>query len=133
MFYNLLANGTTLSYPRTPLGIQDPHKGTLSSHLGLGRIYPCRGYCRSNLERLRCFSSPSICCGCNIDYTYRSRRHLQKSHFHIWIYMHAPGTKDGHRFGVQGMTIYVHMTIVKNFIWSKDMHQEKSIWLFSAY
>ena len=47
--------------------------------------------------------------------------------------MHAPGTKDGHRFGVQGMTIYVHMTIVKNFIWSKDMHQEKSIWLFSAY
>ena len=47
--------------------------------------------------------------------------HLQKSHFHIWIYMHAPGTKDGHRFGVQGMTIYVHMTIMKNFIWSKDM------------
>ena len=45
MFYNLLANGTTLSYLRTPLGIQDPHKGTLwlSSHLGLSRIYPCRG------------------------------------------------------------------------------------------
>ena len=30
--------------------------------------------------------------------------HLQKSNFHIWIYMHAPGTKDGHRFGVQGAT-----------------------------
>ena len=43
MFHNLLANGTTLSYLRTPLGIQDPHKGTLSSHLGLSCIYPCRG------------------------------------------------------------------------------------------
>ena len=43
MFHNLLANGTTLSYPRTPLGIQDPHKGTLSSRLGLSCIYPCRG------------------------------------------------------------------------------------------
>ena len=43
MFYDLLANGTTLSYPRNPLGIEDPHKGTLSSRLGLSRIYPCRG------------------------------------------------------------------------------------------
>ena len=43
MFYDLLAHGTTLSYPRTPLGIWDPHKGTLSSHLGLSCIYPCRG------------------------------------------------------------------------------------------
>ena len=43
MFHNLLANGTTLSYPRTPLGIQDPYKGTLSSRLGLSCIYPCRG------------------------------------------------------------------------------------------
>ena len=43
MFYDLLANGTTLSYPRTPLGIGDPHKGTLSSRLGLSRIYPGRG------------------------------------------------------------------------------------------
>ena len=42
MFHNLLANGTTLSYLRTPLGIQDPHKGTLSSRLGLSCIYPCR-------------------------------------------------------------------------------------------
>ena len=25
MFYDLLANGTTLSYPRTPLVIRDPH------------------------------------------------------------------------------------------------------------
>ena len=43
MFHDLLANGTTLSYPRTPLGIRDPHKGTLSSRLGLSCIYPCRG------------------------------------------------------------------------------------------
>ena len=35
--------------------------------------------------------------------------------------MHAPGTKDGHRFGVQRMAIYVYTTIMKNFIWSKDM------------
>ena len=41
MFYDLLANGTTLSYPRTPLGIGNPHKGTLSSRLRLSRIYPC--------------------------------------------------------------------------------------------
>ena len=40
MFYDLLANGTTLSYPRTPLGIGDPHKGTLPSRLGLSRILP---------------------------------------------------------------------------------------------
>ena len=43
MFYDLLANGTTLSYLRTPLGIGDPLQGILPSRLGLSRIYPCRG------------------------------------------------------------------------------------------
>ena len=41
MFFGLLANGTTLSYPRSSLGIQDPLQGILSSWLGLSHIYPC--------------------------------------------------------------------------------------------
>ena len=36
--------------------------------------------------------------------------HLQKRHFHIWIYMHAPGTKD-----VIGLVSY---------IWSVNNHEQ---------
>ncbi|KAH9991227.1 hypothetical protein BJV77DRAFT_1150622 [Russula vinacea] len=38
MFYDLLANGTTLSYPRTPLGIGHPHKGVNADPISLDLV-----------------------------------------------------------------------------------------------